>query len=77
MINKHIFEKITGLKPNNDILNILNNPPYNKILKIILLSLSTISKITNLAEMVSNHETSFFRDLEVYQIIKDMILRNK
>ena len=30
MINKHIFEKITGLKPNNDILNILNNPPYTQ-----------------------------------------------
>ena len=77
MINKHIFEKITGLKPNNDILNILNNPPYNQNSQNnIKLSLSTISKITNLAEMVSNHETSFFRDLEVYQIIKDMILRN-
>ena len=25
--------------------------------------------------MVSNHETSFFRDLEVYQIIKDMNLK--
>ena len=77
MINKHIFEKITGLKPNNDVLNILNNPPYNQNSQNnIKLSLSTISKITNLAEMVSNHETSFFRDLEVYQIIKDMILRN-
>ena len=77
MIKKHIFEKITGLKPNNDVLNILNNPPYNQNSQNnIKLSLSTISKITNLAEMVSNHETSFFRDLDVYQIIKDMILRN-
>ena len=78
MINKHVFEKITGLKPNNDVLNVLNNFPYNQYSQNnIKLSLSTISKITNLAEMVSNHETSFFRDFEVYQILKNMILRNK
>ena len=74
MDNKHIFEQITGLKPNKDILKILNNTPYGKTYKNNnKLSTSTISKITNLAEMVSNHETSFFRDLEVYQIIKSMI----
>ena len=28
MDNKHIFEQITGLKPNKDILKILNNTPY-------------------------------------------------
>ena len=78
MDNKHIFEQITGLKPNKDILKILNNTPYGKTYKNnIKLSTSTISKITNLAEMVSNHETSFFRDLEVYQIIKSMILSNE
>ena len=50
MINKHIFEKITGLKPNNDVLNILNNPPYNQNSQNnIKLSLSTISKKTGLA----------------------------
>ena len=78
MDNKHIFEQITGLKPNKDILKILNDTPYGKTYKNnTKLSTTTISKITNLAEMVSNHETSFFRDLEVYQIIKSMILSNE
>ena len=36
MDNKHIFEQITGLKPNKDILKILNNTPYGKLIRIIL-----------------------------------------
>ena len=78
-MNKNkFFEKVTGLKPNNEIIQILENLNYkfdfeNK--KIVDQSLLKI--FNNLAEKVSNKETSFFRDEAVFQTIKNQILKDK
>ena len=78
-MNKNkFFEKVTGLKPNNEIIQILEKLNYkfdfeNK--KIVDQSLLKI--FNNLAEKVSNKETSFFRDEAVFQTIKNQILKDK
>ena len=71
MNNKKIFEEVTGLKPNNEILNIMDNLNYDYDFEK---GRGPNQTLINLAEKVSNKETSFFRDEKVFEIIKKKIL---
>ena len=76
MNSKKIFEEVTGLKPNNEILNIMDNLNYGyNFEKSRGPNQSLKDSLINLAEKVSNKETSFFRDEEVFEIIKQKILK--
>ena len=78
MNSKKFFEEVTGLKPNNEILNIMDNLNYGyDFEKSRAPNQSLKDSLINLAEKVSNKETSFFRDEEVFEIIKKKILKDK
>ena len=70
----NIFEKLTGLKPNEEVtkeINQLNIP----LLEIELRNLDKLllHKINSLAEKVVNNETSFFRDKLVFSEILKLL----